>query len=231
MKTINDKVRLKYYIDKYNIDECFEKDMSRFMTLHSYDKGEDILVAGEDMKYFYFVVEGMAKIFNTLENGKTVLLRFTRPLSELGSVEILEDDKIVKSCVQSLFSTTVIRIPFEAIEDHAMSDVKLFKFLVVKLGHKLRTTSNAASMNMTYPFKNRFASYLISITDQLENERVDEIKMTKLTELATFLGTSYRHLNRVIREFEDDGIIKKTKGGFIILNYAELESLSGGFYE
>lgn len=231
MKTINDANTLKYYIEKYEIQKCFEKDMSPYMSLFHYEKGEDIVVAGEEMKYFFFIVDGKAKIFNTLENGKTVLLRFSQPLSDLGSVEILEKKRFASSCVQSLYGTTVIRILFSDLEKHAINDVIFFKYLVKKLGQKLFTFSNAASMNMTYPFKNRFASYLISITDEIDNERIDEIRMTKLTELATFLGASYRHLNRVIKEFEDDNIIKRTKKGFLILDYGKLESLSGGFYE
>lgn len=231
MKTINDNTLLKHYINKYNINDCFEKDMTPFMTIKEYERNEDILVAGEEMYNFYFIVEGKVKIYNTLENGKTVLIRFSQPLSELGSVEILQENKTIRSCVTSLYKTVVISISFSDIELHAKDDVKLYKFLVRKLSQKLYTLSNAASLNMTYPFKNRFASYLLSISSLNNIERIEEIKMNNLTELATFLGTSYRHLNRVIKDFEDKGIIIKNKDSFKILNFTELKSLSGGFYE
>ena len=72
---------------------------------------------------------------------------------------------------------------------------------------------------------------MISITRIDANNRIDEINFDKLTDLATFLGTSYRHLNRVIENFESEGIIKKENKQIIILNYEKLESLTGGFYE
>lgn len=230
MKIINDELKLKAYIKQYNIQSCFEKDMSPYMTLVEYGRGEDILVSGDSMEFFYFVVDGKAKIFNSLENGKSVLLRFTRPLSELGSLEVTRSPRYVHSNVQSLHSTTVISIPFSAIDEHALKDIKFLTYNLQRLSHKLETESNKSSLNVTYPFKNRFASYLMSIST-LKNERIDEIIITQMTDLATFLGTSYRHLNRVIKQFEDDKIIKKEKRKFVILDFEQLEALSGGFYE
>jgi len=231
MNLINNPEKLKDYIQQFNLHQIFETDMQAHMSLCKYDKGEDILVSGEPMIYFYFIVEGKAKIFNTLENGKSVLLRFTRPLSELGSVEVLEPVRIVHSNVQSLYGTTVIRIPFQAIDEHTKDDTSFYKFIVRRLSHKLSTISNTHALNTTYPFKNRFASYLLSLTRIDDVERIDEIDIDQLTDLATFLGTSYRHLNRVVKEMVEDGIIKKTKNSFIILDYKQLEELSGGFYE
>ncbi len=231
MKIVNDRKKLLDYIRKYDIDKCFTNDMSSYMSLCTYTNNEDILISGDEMHHFYFIVEGTAKIFCLCENGKSVLLRFAKPLSELGSVEISLNNKILHANVQSLRNTSAIRISFKDLEEYAKDDIVFYKYLVKRLGTKLTHTSNAASLNISYPFKNRFASYLISVSGYLVNDRVDEITMTKLTELATFLGTSYRHLNRVIKELEDDKIIKKKKSSFVILDFNKLEELSGGFYE
>jgi CRP-like cAMP-binding protein len=231
MKIINDDKLLDDYIKKYHIKDLFETDMREFMTLVEYAKNEHILVSGDPMHYFYLIVDGKAKIFRTLENGKQVLLRFTRPLSELGSLELLHNKRFVDTEIQSLHGTTAIRIPFAIIEQKCDRDVTFYKYIIRRLSHKLETASKTASMNASYPFKNRFASYLISITKINEIYRVDEINFNKLTELATFLGTSYRHLNRVIQNFEDEGIISKDNKKFVILDYKRLEDLSGGYYE
>jgi len=235
MREIQDMNLLSYYVKKHNIMECFESDMTPYMKLYEYSNGEDILIAGDKMTDFYFIVDGRAKIFNTLENGKMLLLRFSRPLSDLGSVELLEDDRIVKSCVQALHGVKAIVISFADMEKYAIDDVTFLKYCVKNLSQKLFTLSNSASINLMYPIENRFASYLVTIFSyemQAENSnRIDEIKATKTTELATFLGVSYRHLNRVIKSFEEQGIIERTKGGFKILDYHRLEALSGGMYE
>lgn len=230
MLEIKDKSIIQSYINMYHINDYFTKDLTQYMTLWQYEKNEKILISGDPMNYFYFVVDGKAKIFNLLENGKEVLLRFTRPLSELGSLEVLSDKRYVNSCVTAHFPTRVIKIPFRILDEHAREDVRFLQYLVKRLSHKLGTESKKSSMNITYPFKNRFASYLLSITT-MKTDRIDEIKINKMTDLATYLGTSYRHLNRVIKEFEEEKIIEKQDKKFIILDFAALEDLSGGFYE
>ena len=49
-----------------------------------------------------------------------------------------------------------------------------------------------------------------------------------MTEMATLLGTSYRHLNRVIRELSDKGIVSKKNGKISVLDYVALKELAGG---
>lgn len=231
MKVINNESLLHAYVKKYKIEDLFETDMTPYMRLVSYSRNEPILVAGDPLPYFYFIVDGKAKIYKRLENGKTVLLRFTRPLSELGSLELLHKERFVDTEVASLYDTVCIQIPFDKIESLCDRDVTFYKYIIDRLSHKLETSSRTASINYSYPFKNRFASYLISITRLSEVERIDEINFNKLTELATYLGTSYRHLNRTIKEFEDEGIIEKTNNKFIIMNFEKLEDLSGDYYE
>lgn len=231
MKIIQDDQVINHYIAMHKLYDYFEIDMKSHMSLCYYDKGENILTSGDIMHYFYFVVEGKVKIFNRLENGKSVLLRIPEALTELGSVEVVLKNKIVDSFVESLHGTYVIRIPFKALDEYAPHDGKFYRYIVKQLSHKLTTLSNTAALNTTYPFRNRFASYLISISALSESEFIDEIKIEQFTDLATFLGTSYRHFNRVVKEFIDEGIILKNKKSFTILDHEKLEALSGGFYE
>lgn len=225
------KQDLATYIRRAKIDECFDKDMSQHMTLEFYNKGDTILVAGDLMTHFYFVVEGQIKIFKQSENGKSVLLRMPKARTELGSLELIYKERWVDSCVQALSQVAVIKIPFADLEEETKDDIIFYKYIVKSLSHKLKTASNTSSLNMTYPFKNRLASYLISVYDASDASDVEEIKIEKMTDLAHFLGTSYRHLNRVIQDLEHQKIIQKHKKSFIILDYDKLKDLSGGFYE
>jgi CRP-like cAMP-binding protein len=223
--------KLDDYINHWKIYECFDTDMSQYMTLKHFEKGDSIIRAGDAMHHFYFVVEGQVKIYKNVENGKSLLLRMPKAPTELGSLELLNDKPYVDSCVDALDHVVVIRISFEDLKHHALQDITFLKYIIHKLSHKLKTASNTASINITNPFKNRFASYLISVYNATSPEDVDDIKIEKMTDLAHFLGTSYRHLNRVVKELESDRIIKKNKKGFTILDYVKLKELSGGFYE
>ena len=52
-----------------------------------------------------------------------------------------------------------------------------------------------------------------------------------LTQISEFLGSSYRHLLRVLNKFESEGIIKRDNKKFIVLDKDKLKDLARDFYE
>ncbi|MNI97298.1 hypothetical protein D3C73_1559190 [compost metagenome] len=77
--------------------------------------------------------------------------------------------------------------------------------------------------------ENRFASYLMSLfEDSVGGQRVEEIRTSSLTETADLLGTSYRHLNRIVRRFIEEGIIERKRGRLSVLDQARLAQLANG---
>ncbi|EKS54249.1 transcriptional regulator, partial [Citrobacter freundii ATCC 8090 = MTCC 1658 = NBRC 12681] len=84
-----------------------------------------------------------------------------------------------------------------------------------------------------YPVENRFASYLLSTLEGgTQPTASDELKTAKLTEVAELLGTSYRHLNRVIQSMSASGIIERKRGALHIRNRKKVVELaSGNIYE
>lgn len=228
MKRLSDSKMMEYYLEKYNIASFFSIDMTPHMQLLAFEKGENVCKSGEIMEYFYFNVKGKMKIYTLMEDGKSLLLRFNKPLSILGDVELFSGFK-TRCNVEPLNEAHLIAIPMELVRMKAGDDPTFLKSVVQSLSYRLYTISNATSLNLLYPLSKRFASYVISITcDETDVKRINEIKTSSMTELATLLGTSYRHLNRTIREFIDDGIIKRENGRIIILDYAKLKERAGG---
>jgi CRP-like cAMP-binding protein len=80
-----------------------------------------------------------------------------------------------------------------------------------------------------YPVEVRLASYLLSVT-QDENDSLfsGQLSTTRLTDIANLIGTSYRHLNRVIRQFCSNGLIERGKGFILIKDREALKTLAGG---
>ncbi|MNV91249.1 DNA-binding transcriptional activator YeiL [compost metagenome] len=105
----------------------------------------------------------------------------------------------------------------------------LLRFLVGELSHKLHTLGQASALNLLYPVENRFASYLMSLfADKNGDRRVEEIRTSSLIETAELLGTSYRHLNRIVRRFIDEGIITRNRGRLSVLDEGKLAELANG---
>jgi CRP-like cAMP-binding protein len=228
MKRITDKNLLEAYIREFDLDSLFQKDMRPYMSLMSFERGECICNTGDELEYFYFNVKGKLKVYTLMENGKSLLLRFNKPLSILGDVEFMSGYKI-KCNVDSLNESHLIGMTVDDIRKHAGNDPIFLSFVIRNLGYKLYTISNSTSINLLYSLEKRFASYIISISSEDSNSRgINEIKTTSITEMATLLGTSYRHLNRVISELADRGIVSKKNGVISVLEYRALKELANG---
>jgi CRP/FNR family transcriptional regulator, putaive post-exponential-phase nitrogen-starvation regulator len=230
MRKLKDKDKLNYYIKKYAIDRIFSIEMTNFMELFLFDKDEYIYKANDKMNYLYFFVEGKAKVFTLLANGKSLLLMFCTPLRILGDVEFL-DSNIANCNLQALKECLCIGISLENIREHAANDPTFLRYMCQSLSKKLTNSSLISSINLLYPLENRLASYILAIVPEGETSPLEQIETQKLTEISELLGTSYRHLIRVLNKLCEKGIVRKEGNLIEILDRDELKRLAGDLYQ
>jgi CRP/FNR family putative post-exponential-phase nitrogen-starvation transcriptional regulator len=228
MRKIQDSEALRSLMIEHQLSGIFDEKTESAMELFAFDKGETICSVGDRMEHLFLLVKGKIKIYKVLPNGKSILIRFYNPLSTIGDLEML-NELTVKSMVESVNDTLFIGIKEQALIDTAYQDPVFLRFIIKHLAHKLHTFSNASSLNLLYPVETRFASYLVSITvDENDQAQIEEIKAAKLTEIAEMLGTSYRHLNRVITQFAAAGLVERSRGSLFIKDINQLKKLANG---
>ena len=111
------------------------------------------------------------------------------------------------------------------IKEYGYNDPIFLRFIISSLQKKLRQNSSYMSINMLSKIENRFASYLVS-SIYSNNSGEILVDIDGINNLAELLGSSYRHLNRVIRNFSDLKIIEKNKNIIKILNLEKLTMLA-----
>lgn len=231
MRKVIDDEKLDYYITKYNINDIFSLDMKQYMELFLFTKNEYICKIDESLDYLFFFVEGKAKIYSTLSNGKSLLLCFYTPFKVLGEAEFLHYET-ANSNVQIIEDAYCIGISFENIRKLAMNDSKFLRFACDNLGQKLIRLSKYSSINLLYPLENRLASYILAYTSKSINDGVNLVVFEgNLSEVAELLGTSYRHLLRTLNSLCTQKLIKKNMQSYEILNLGKLKKLAGDLYE
>ncbi|MCD9020587.1 cyclic nucleotide-binding domain-containing protein [Cohnella silvisoli] len=228
MRKIHDPKALRSLMDEHQLSGIFDEKTEAAMELFAFDKGEMVCSVGDRLEHLFMLVKGKIKIYKVLPNGKAILIRFYNPLSTIGDLEML-GELTVKSSVESVNDTLFIGIKQQALVDTAYNDPAFLRFIIKHLAHKLHTFSNASSLNLLYPVETRFASYLVSITmDENDQTQIEEIKTAKLTEIAEMLGTSYRHLNRVISQFAAAGLVERSRGSLFVKDINQLKKLANG---
>ncbi|MNI78242.1 DNA-binding transcriptional activator YeiL [compost metagenome] len=79
-----------------------------------------------------------------------------------------------------------------------------------------------------YPVEVRLASYLLSISTEEDGTVFhEELDAFNLTDIANLIGTSYRHLNRVIQKLCTDGLIERNQGFILVKDRAGLREVAG----
>lgn len=225
MRKIPDSKLLNYYIKKHNIENIFDKEILEYAQLHFYEKEEYILEAEAKLEYYYLLVEGKIKIFYPFENGNSMLLKFYRDFNTIGDLELLKDIPILCN-IDAVEDTYLLAIPSDILRKKYFDNTKLLHHLVDSLSEKLYATINNISYNFVYPLINRLSSYLVEhITD-----KNCLILNSSYLEIAQFLGTTYRHLNRTLKEMESKSIIKCEHKRIYILDVERLKELSKNIY-
>lgn len=125
--------------------------------------------------------------------------------------------------MEFVYPSLLVAISYKTLQERYLNHPPFLQFILQKISHKLYTSSNSTSLNLLYPVENRFASYVLST---LSDE--SELHTGKLTEIADLLGTSYRHLNRVIRDLCAAHVIERKKGSLLIIDRDKIKQLANG---
>ena len=231
MIKINDFKEMDNYIIKYGIDEIFTSSMKSIMELFLFKKNEYICREGEEINYLFFFVEGKAKVYTTLSNGKSLLLSFFKEFKILGDLEII-NAKLASSNVQVIEDTYCIGISLENVREYLLNDAKFLRFICNSLGEKLYRCSKNSSINLLYPLENRIASYMIATCERVDDSGLTIVKFNEnLTEISELLGTSYRHLLRTLNGLSLKGTIKKKNNYYEVIDEENLKKLAADLYE
>lgn len=225
MKRISDKELLSNYIVKHNIENLLGKDILNHAQLHFYQKEEYILEAESKLEYYYLLVDGKIKISYLFENGKSMLLKFYKEFNSIGDLELLKNIPILCD-IDAVEDSYLIAIPSDILRKNYLDNVRFLHHLINSLSEKLYATINNSSYNFVYPLTNRLASYLV---EHITGENYILLS-SSYKEIAQFLGTTYRHLNRTFKELESKSIIKCEDKKIFILDENKLRELSKNEY-
>lgn len=232
MKELHDRALLHTLVQNSPLHEIFDAATISQMRLYQAEKGDILCAKGDQLHQMHFILEGKIKIYTTLPNGKSLLLRFNNPLAIIGDVEFVTQYE-ARNTVEFVHRSLSVALPFKVLQENYRNHAPFLQFILHRISHKLYTSSNSTSLNLLYPVENRFASYLLStLSTDPSSTASQELKTSKLTEVAELLGTSYRHLNRVIRNLCATAVIERKKGALMIKDRDKISELaSGNIYE
>ncbi|PFG03445.1 Crp/Fnr family transcriptional regulator [Bacillus sp. es.034] len=220
------------FITQFELDDIFPADFRKHIKIYFFEKGDVLFSTGEELDELHFLMEGKIKIFTHTPEGKLLINRFKRPLALIGDVEYSKGTAVLNS-VEAVTDGLFLSVYFEDLARLEKENPAIMRFLFYTVAHKFYTESHITSMHMLYPVEVRLASYLLSISEAGEGTMFhQEMHTSNLMELAEWIGTSYRHLNRVLKKMATDDLIERVNGSITIKDLDKLSTLAkGNIYE
>ncbi|MGG1658832.1 Crp/Fnr family transcriptional regulator [Brevibacillus sp. NRS-1366] len=232
MKEIEDRDLVNHYLHVHQLDSVFNEQLLPHLSLYRFKQGDLICSQGEPAQSLYVLVKGKVKIYTTSAEGKTLILSFKTPLELIGDIEYVRGTTNLNT-VEAVTSVLMIGVQYRWLKKYGSGYVPFLQFLLEIITNKFYTKSNSMSFNLLYPVEVRLASYLLSVSfDESDALFKGQLGTANLSDAANLIGTSYRHLNRVIQQLCAEGLIERTKGVILVKDRERLAALaSGNIYE
>ncbi|MBP0727152.1 Crp/Fnr family transcriptional regulator [Bacillus sp. RG28] len=227
MKELKDRKQLDCFLHDYQIESIFNEQLLPHLSLYSFDQGELICSQGEPSHYLYVLVKGKLKVYITSAEGKTLIVSFKTPLEIIGDIEYVQGIDLINT-VEAVSPVLLIGVHYKWLNKYGKDYLPLLHFLLDVITQKFTIKSYAMSFNLMYPVEVRLASYLLSVSfDESDTKFKGQVNTVSLTDVANLIGTSYRHLNRVILQFCKEGLIKRQKGFVLVKDREGLRAIAG----
>ena len=199
------------------LHDIFDFDIRPYTIVKDFQPEEFIIREGERPSYLYYLVDGRAKLFLSHENGKISLINFLEGPCFIGEMELLDETRLPQG-VKAISLCRCFQIDISECGEQLLQDTKFLRFLCTFLSEKATQNTNNYMRNQSYPLKNRFAEFILKMS-------MNGYYREPHTEVAEFLGVTYRHLLYVLAGFVQEGILQKTNQGYFITDEEKLKSL------
>lgn len=207
---MKNKHTLDYYLKRFSLEKCFSPKVRSKLYLKNFEKGEIIFSISDSSQYLYFLVEGKIKVSSALYSDKEVVIEYSKPLEILGEIEYIQNKEIYIN-VETITPCTVISISKYDFDTILKGNDELYKFLLKSLSEKLTKGVKKTLKFHQKPLKERILEYLNSASKNKEIENI------KYIEMAHSLKISDRYLRKILKEMDEEGIIKKISKKIILL--------------
>lgn len=170
-------------------------------------KGETVFEEGAAVKGIFFVYEGTVKVHKHWVEEKGLILRFAREGNIIGH-RGLGKDLIYPVSGTAIENTTVCFVDLDFFQASLKTNFdflyELMQFFASELKESERNSRNLAHMNV----KGRLAQALLTLDEKFGQTAEGFIQLSvSRQDLASFVGTSYETLFRVLNELIAEGAI------------------------
>lgn len=211
---------IQQYISMFNISGFLNGELLGKLQLFQFPAYTNIYLEQDEQTFLFFLVKGQVQCTHYNMNGKPAVFALLNPFNAIGDIEIMSK-KGMNSNVITSKATTMLGISKAAVQRYGTDDPLFLRFIISQLQTKLYN-SNSLQRGNVLSVRSRLALYILA---QVSEHEENIVVLPDKESLASLLGTTQRHLNRVIKELKDSRAITFEKYPSINPNRIILQSI------
>ena len=215
----------------FHLCKCFEKltpEQKDFLDANSvrikYRKGEIICKQGGFVSHVMYMETGLAKVF--LENGtNSLVLRITTDRNFLGLSSVSEEHPYFPYSAMAYIDSEIRQIEVKAFRSLMKQNFEFSKEIIdILSSNSLQIYGRFFCFTYKQAF-GRLADILLCLADRIYMSAVFELPLSR-KELAELSGMSPETVIRMLKEFNDEGLIRMDGKSIEILDYDRIKKIS-----
>src|SRR5574343_1106057 len=188
------------------LDEAELEKLSKVASRKRVERGASVVRAGEGTDSLYILLSGRAKVTNTDEEGREIILAWLGPSEFFGEMGLLDGSPrsanvvAAEACELMFLSKDAFQ---RCLQDNFQVAQKLMKILVQRLREADRKIESLALLDVY----GRGARVLRDMSEDVDGRRIIKKKMSK-QDMAKMIGASREMVSKVMRDLELSGYIR-----------------------
>jgi CRP/FNR family transcriptional regulator len=210
---------------------CFEKltpEQQEYLDANSvkikYRKGEIIAKQGGFVSHVIYVESGLAKVF--LENGSnSLVLRITPDRNFLGLSSVSEEHPYFPYSAMTYVDSEIRQIEVKAFRNLMEQNFEFSKEIIdILSSNSLQIYGRFFCFTYKQAF-GRLADILLCLADRIFKATEFDLPLSR-KELAELSGMSSETVIRMLKEFNDEGLIKMDGKSIEVIDYERIKQIS-----
>ncbi len=187
------------------LDEVELDKLSKVVGRKRVERGSFVVRAGDSTDSLYILLSGRAKVTNSDEEGREIILAWLGPGEFFGEMGLIDSSPRSASviAVEPCELLNISRDAFNrCLQDNFQVAQKLMQILVRRLREADRKIESLALLDVY----GRVARLLLDLSVEENGKRIVKKKMTK-QDMARMIGASREMVSKVMRDLELSGYI------------------------
>jgi len=204
------------------------KLIARLIRVRRYSARQTVFWEGEQGGALFVTLSGYLKAVTTGAEGKETLLNVMGPGEVIGELSVL-DGQPRSASVVALETSQLATIERDPLLDVLRASPNLAIRLVEVLAQRLRNLSKRCENISSMDIPSRLADVLVTLAEKHGQPAGRDVRIpVRLSQqdLGSMVGATRESVNKQLRHWTHDGVLKQEAGRVIITNFDALRSLA-----